>query len=95
MRSPSLAAGAVAFLILSSSATAAVRPTVAGFSSLQPTQMAGARIGSPISGKRAHLAGGGAGLAIVGVAAIGIGVAVADAAGAFKDGDHHLNPVSP
>ncbi|WP_454886553.1 hypothetical protein [Sphingomonas oryzagri] len=95
MRLLSLAAGAAAILTISGSATAAVRPSVAGFASLQPTQMAGTRIGAPVSGKRAHLAGGGAGLVIVGVAAVGIGVAVADAAGAFKDDDHHLSPVSP
>ncbi|MDH7640813.1 hypothetical protein [Sphingomonas oryzagri] len=94
MRLSNLVAGAAAIMIISGSAGAAVRPAV-GVASLQPTQMAGSRIGAPASGARAHLAGGGAGLAIVGVAAVGIGVAVADAAGAFKDDDHHLNPVSP
>lgn len=94
MRLLNFAAATAAILALSSNASAAVRPAVANGLSIAPMQAAGERLGSATSSKRSNLAGGGAGMVIVAVAAVGIGAAVADAAGAFHDDDHRLS-VSP
>jgi hypothetical protein len=75
---------------------AAVRPAAMPSLTLASMPMvAGARMGVSTSRNRSNVAGAGAGFIIAGVATAGFAAAIADAAGAFKDDDHHLTPTSP